>query len=165
MHKSQFPLLSHMARIVFAVPAASSKSERVFSMAGNTVVRFPDLLWDIHGSRGTWLGTLWLLRGPAWRHPRWSSWSPLRPTLGCFDSMEARSRFVLKMAFWILTKNTYDTLSTVAWDLLDLIDFTMNLIFLLLGMIYIAKVSHFHFLDIGIIGKRRSICTTRYSAE
>ena len=51
-----------------------------------------------------WLGTLWLLRGPAWRHPRWSSWSPLRPTFGCFDSMEARSRFVLKMAFWILTK-------------------------------------------------------------
>ena len=26
-----------MARIVFAVPAASSKSERVFSVAGNTV--------------------------------------------------------------------------------------------------------------------------------
>ena len=39
----------------------------------------------------------------------------------------------------------------------------MNLIILLLGIIYIAKVSHFHFLDIGIIGKRRSICTTRYS--
>ena len=37
MHETQFPLLSHMARIVFAVPAASSKSERVFSVAGNTV--------------------------------------------------------------------------------------------------------------------------------
>ena len=36
MHETQFPLLSHMARIVFAVPAASSKSERVFSVAGNT---------------------------------------------------------------------------------------------------------------------------------
>ena len=104
-----------------------------------------------------------LLRGPAWRHPRSSSWSPSRLTFGCFDSMEVKSRFVLKMTLRILTESIYYTLSTVAWDILDLIDFTMSLIFLLLGMIYIAKVSHFHFLDIGIIGERRSICTTRYS--
>ena len=30
-------LLSHLVRIVFPVPAASSKSERVFSAAGNVV--------------------------------------------------------------------------------------------------------------------------------
>ena len=36
-HKEQFPLLSYLVRIVFAVPVASSKSERVFSVAGNTV--------------------------------------------------------------------------------------------------------------------------------
>ena len=45
---------------------------------------------------------------------RWSSWSPSRLTFGCFDSMEVKSRFALKMAFWILTKNIYYTLSTVA---------------------------------------------------
>ena len=37
-HQELFPLLSHLARVVFAVPAASSKSERVFSVAGNTVI-------------------------------------------------------------------------------------------------------------------------------
>ena len=31
-HQQQFPLLSYLARVVFAVPAASSKSERVFSV-------------------------------------------------------------------------------------------------------------------------------------
>ena len=36
-HQEQFPLLSHLVRIVFSVPAASSKSERVFSAAGNVV--------------------------------------------------------------------------------------------------------------------------------
>ena len=36
-HQEQFPLLSHLVRIVFPVPAASSKSERVFSAAGNVV--------------------------------------------------------------------------------------------------------------------------------
>ena len=36
-HQEQFPLLSYLARVVFAVPAASSKSERVFSVAGNLV--------------------------------------------------------------------------------------------------------------------------------
>ena len=36
-HQEQFPLLSYLARVVFAVPAASSKSERVFSVAGNMV--------------------------------------------------------------------------------------------------------------------------------
>ena len=36
-YQQQFPLLSYLARVVFAVPAASSKSERVFSMAGNIV--------------------------------------------------------------------------------------------------------------------------------
>ena len=36
-HQEQFPLLSHLVRIVFTVPAASSKSERVFSAAGNVV--------------------------------------------------------------------------------------------------------------------------------
>ena len=36
-HQHQLPLLSYLARIVFAVPAASSKSERVFSMVGNIV--------------------------------------------------------------------------------------------------------------------------------
>ena len=37
VHQQQLPLLSNLARIVFAVPAASSKSERVFSVAGNIV--------------------------------------------------------------------------------------------------------------------------------
>ena len=37
VHQQQFPLLSNLAMIVFAVPAASSKSERVFSVAGNIV--------------------------------------------------------------------------------------------------------------------------------
>ena len=36
-HKEQFPILSHLVRVVFPVPAASSKSELVFSAAGNTV--------------------------------------------------------------------------------------------------------------------------------
>ena len=36
-HTHQFPLLSYLARVVMAVPAASSKSERVFSVAGNIV--------------------------------------------------------------------------------------------------------------------------------
>ena len=36
-HQEQFPLLSYLVRVVFAVPAASSKSERVFSVAGNMV--------------------------------------------------------------------------------------------------------------------------------
>ena len=38
-NKEQFPILSHLAKVVFAVTAASSKSERarVFSTAGNTV--------------------------------------------------------------------------------------------------------------------------------
>ena len=36
-HQEQFPLLSYLARVVLAVPAASSKSERVFSVAGNMV--------------------------------------------------------------------------------------------------------------------------------
>ena len=35
-HQEQFPILSFMVRIVFAVPCASSKSERVFSVARNT---------------------------------------------------------------------------------------------------------------------------------
>ena len=33
-HQKQFPLLSYLVRCVFAVPVASSKSERVFSIAG-----------------------------------------------------------------------------------------------------------------------------------
>ena len=33
-HQEQFPLLSYLVRCVFAVPVASSKSERVFSIAG-----------------------------------------------------------------------------------------------------------------------------------
>ena len=36
-HKDTLPLLAYLARVVFAVPVASSKSERVFSVAGNTV--------------------------------------------------------------------------------------------------------------------------------
>ena len=36
-HQEQFPLLSFLVRVVFAVPAASSKSERVFSLAGLVV--------------------------------------------------------------------------------------------------------------------------------
>ena len=36
-HQEQFPLLSYCVRVVFAVPVASSKSERVFSVAGRTV--------------------------------------------------------------------------------------------------------------------------------
>jgi hypothetical protein len=34
-NQDQFPLLAYLARVVFAVQAASSKSERVFSAAGN----------------------------------------------------------------------------------------------------------------------------------
>ena len=37
-HQEQFPLLSYLVRVVFALPAASSKSERVFSVAGNMVL-------------------------------------------------------------------------------------------------------------------------------
>ena len=37
VHSNIFPLLSHLVRTVFPVPAASSKSERVFSVAGNFV--------------------------------------------------------------------------------------------------------------------------------
>ena len=33
-HQEKFPLLSYLVRIVFAIPVASSKSERVFSIAG-----------------------------------------------------------------------------------------------------------------------------------
>ena len=36
-HQEQFPILSHLVRITFAVPVASSKSERVFSVAGMIV--------------------------------------------------------------------------------------------------------------------------------
>ena len=36
-HSESFPILSRLARKILAVPAASSKSERVFSVAGNTV--------------------------------------------------------------------------------------------------------------------------------
>ena len=36
-HQEQFPLLSYLPRVVFAVPVASSKSERVFSVADNMV--------------------------------------------------------------------------------------------------------------------------------
>lgn len=36
-HSEQFPLLLYLVRVVFGVPVASSKSERVFSVAGNTV--------------------------------------------------------------------------------------------------------------------------------
>ena len=36
-HQEQFPLLAFLVRVVFAVPAASSKSERVFSVAGLVV--------------------------------------------------------------------------------------------------------------------------------
>ena len=35
-HETQFPLLAKL-KVVFPVPAASSKSERVFSVAGNVV--------------------------------------------------------------------------------------------------------------------------------
>ena len=34
-HQDQFPLLAYLTRVVFAVQAASSKSEQVFSAAGN----------------------------------------------------------------------------------------------------------------------------------
>ena len=37
MHSSSFPILSRLARKVLCIPAASSKSERVFSVGGNTV--------------------------------------------------------------------------------------------------------------------------------
>ena len=36
-HQQQFPLLSFLARVVLAVPAASSKNERMFSVVGNIV--------------------------------------------------------------------------------------------------------------------------------
>ena len=37
LHSKEFPLLSFLVRVVFAIPAASSKSERVFSVAGRIV--------------------------------------------------------------------------------------------------------------------------------
>ena len=36
-YQEQFPLLSYLVRVVFALPAANSKSERLFSVAGNMV--------------------------------------------------------------------------------------------------------------------------------
>ena len=36
-HETQFPLLAKLVKVVFPVPAASSKSERVFSVADNVV--------------------------------------------------------------------------------------------------------------------------------
>ena len=42
-HHEQFPLLSYLVRCVFAVPVASSKSERVFSIAGLLVTAFSPL--------------------------------------------------------------------------------------------------------------------------
>ena len=36
-HREQFPLLSFLLRVVFAVPVASSKSEHVISVAGKIV--------------------------------------------------------------------------------------------------------------------------------
>ena len=36
---SLLPLLAFLVRVVFAIPVASSKSERVFSVAGNTVTQ------------------------------------------------------------------------------------------------------------------------------
>ena len=36
-HQEQLPLLSFLVRVIFAIPTASSKSERVFSVAGNVV--------------------------------------------------------------------------------------------------------------------------------
>ena len=36
-YQEQFPQLSYPVRVVFALPAANSKSERVFSVAGNMV--------------------------------------------------------------------------------------------------------------------------------
>ena len=37
--EEQFPLLACAVRVVYSVSAASSKSERVFSSAGNTVTQ------------------------------------------------------------------------------------------------------------------------------
>ena len=36
-HESQFPLLAKLVKVVFLVPAGSSKSERVFSLDSNVV--------------------------------------------------------------------------------------------------------------------------------
>ena len=36
-HETQFPLLAKLVKVVFPVPAASAKSERVLSIAGNVV--------------------------------------------------------------------------------------------------------------------------------
>ena len=36
-HQEALPLLAFLVRVVFAIPVASSKSERVFSVAGNVV--------------------------------------------------------------------------------------------------------------------------------
>ena len=37
IHQEALPLLAFMVRVTFAIPVASSKSERVFSVAGNVV--------------------------------------------------------------------------------------------------------------------------------
>ena len=36
-HADQFPLLAFLVRVLFTIPAASSKSEKVFSVAGRIV--------------------------------------------------------------------------------------------------------------------------------
>ena len=37
IHESKFPLLAKLVLVVFPLPAASSKTDRVFSVAGNVV--------------------------------------------------------------------------------------------------------------------------------
>ena len=39
IHQEALPLLAFMVRVTFAIPVASSKSERVFSVAGNVVTQ------------------------------------------------------------------------------------------------------------------------------
>ena len=46
-HEESFPLLSKLARQILCIPAASSKSERVFSVGGNTVSTKRGRLGDI----------------------------------------------------------------------------------------------------------------------
>ena len=87
MHESQFPLLSHMARVVFAVPAAPSQRES-----------------------SVWLGTLWLIRGPAWRHPRWSSWSPLKTNLRLLWQYGSKIEICFENGVLNFDKNIYTIL-------------------------------------------------------
>ena len=46
-HQEALPLLAFLVRVVFAIPVASSKSERAFSVADNIVSSWRALVLDL----------------------------------------------------------------------------------------------------------------------